>query len=246
MLQPPAPSATLPLVLFLSWLPSSCLLAASNPALLHLGLLEPPLLPLPCSTLPTPATPPPPPAPEAAAGCPCSRALRCTRAAACPAAAPTLPPRCALTVAGVPALGLGLSSCACAGTGVDLLGLADDEAVLDQLPHVLPCRWQGGADQPPAAAGHALPGTRCPTWHPTWPTASRQGRIPGRSRRPCCIRADAPRPKLAVAAAGCSFARSMPPTAAWWRWQDSLELAMEMSATSLGSSHTCSSTAAQS
>ena len=46
----------------------------------------------------------------------------------------------ARTVAGVASLGLRLSGQACASAGVDLLGLPDDEAVLDQLPHVLPCK----------------------------------------------------------------------------------------------------------
>lgn len=45
-----------------------------------------------------------------------------------------------LTVASVAALGLGLSIATSAGPGVDHSGLPDDEAVLDQLPHILPCK----------------------------------------------------------------------------------------------------------
>lgn len=44
------------------------------------------------------------------------------------------------TVASVPALGLGLCCGAGAVARVDLLRLADDEAVLHQLAHVLACR----------------------------------------------------------------------------------------------------------
>lgn len=45
----------------------------------------------------------------------------------------------ALAVASLPALGLGLGGGASPGAGVDLGGLLEDEAVLDELADVLAC-----------------------------------------------------------------------------------------------------------
>lgn len=73
-----------------------------------------------------------------------------------------------LTVAGVPALGLGLCCLARAVAGVNLLGLAHDEAVRDQLADVLPCGGWGG----PSAVGSRQS------------RVTRLGEMPHREQRP--------------------------------------------------------------
>lgn len=176
------------------------------------------------------------------------------------------------TVARVAALGLGLSRQPRASAGVDDLRLADHQAVLDQLPNVLPCR-RGGVGLSKRRPTHRLRvRSNTASTDAQGAAAGRRGAGPERSllfpaaRSSCCCSLALHRLswwiyrsgaccQAAGRCAGVARAAHKPPPRGPTAQrggleappplrthgessQNSLELAMEMSLTSLGSSQT--------